>query len=405
MWESCREARLLPRGAQPCRNLQAAIGAYYDFESPNINVPSMSFVEDVTIGEGESIPPDTQFTKTWRIQNTGTEAWPPGVCLKYVGGDQFGHVNMVMVRSLEPQEIADVSVQMCSPSTAGMYQGQWRMCTATGLYYGDVIWVILSVEVGGLLGVTQQLSSFETEFNTQPHRKVEGNFNPFASPQKNRQPDENNLKDPGGSELGTISKNTWGPAPDQIEQDQNGLSQNSVNLSPSSHSNNLSVVTYSKLNSDLCYLTATCMQGKPNVPLSLQPVTGLSSLGLKVAAAPGSFSQTRTLQLAYSWSTSLDFRQNFLYWKLFGYQTVFVGFPRSLSLRTVLKHKHTKRVSARREFKELTFGGREGDPRGRQTQRGPPFSASMFWIKKKIKQKPSNLRLAVSRGKNLSMHV
>ncbi|KAK9404462.1 hypothetical protein NXF25_009289 [Crotalus adamanteus] len=189
-------------------NLQAAIGAYYDFESPNINVPSMSFVEDVTIGEGESIPPDTQFTKTWRIQNTGTEAWPPGVCLKYVGGDQFGHVNMVMVQSLEPQEITDVSVQMCSPSTAGMYQGQWRMCTATGLYYGDIIWVILSVEVGGLLGVTQQLSSFETEFNTQPHRKVEGNFNPFASPQKNRQPDENNLKDPGGSELDTISKNT-----------------------------------------------------------------------------------------------------------------------------------------------------------------------------------------------------
>ncbi|XP_010603618.1 protein ILRUN isoform X2 [Fukomys damarensis] len=154
------------------RNLQAAIGAYYDFESPNISVPSMSFVEDVTIGEGESIPPDTQFIKTWRIQNSGAEVWPPGVCLKYVGGDQFGHVNMVMVRSLEPQEIADVSVQMCSPSRAGMYQGQWRMCTATGLYYGDVIWVILSVEVGGLLGVTQQLSSFETEFNTQPHRKV-----------------------------------------------------------------------------------------------------------------------------------------------------------------------------------------------------------------------------------------
>lgn len=53
------------------RNLQAAIGAYYDFESPIANTPSMSFVEDVTIGEGESVPPDTPFTKTWRIQNTG----------------------------------------------------------------------------------------------------------------------------------------------------------------------------------------------------------------------------------------------------------------------------------------------------------------------------------------------
>lgn len=67
---------------------------------------------------------------------TGAESWPPGVCLKYIGGDQFGHVNMVMVRSLDPQEISDVSVQMRSPTAPGMYQGQWRMCTATGLFYG-----------------------------------------------------------------------------------------------------------------------------------------------------------------------------------------------------------------------------------------------------------------------------
>ncbi|XP_059925268.1 protein ILRUN-like [Gadus macrocephalus] len=167
-------------------NLQAAIGAYYDFESPNANAPAMSFVEDVTIGEGESVPPDTAFTKTWRIQNTGAESWPTGVCLKYIGGDQFGHVNMVLVRSLEPQGMFDVSVQMHSPAAPGMYQGQWRMCNATGLFYGDVIWVILSVEVGGLLGVTQQLSSFETEFNTQPQRHPQGDFNPFASPQKNK---------------------------------------------------------------------------------------------------------------------------------------------------------------------------------------------------------------------------
>lgn len=34
----------------------------------------MSLVKDVTIGEGESVPPDTPFTKTWRIQNTGKSA-------------------------------------------------------------------------------------------------------------------------------------------------------------------------------------------------------------------------------------------------------------------------------------------------------------------------------------------
>lgn len=56
------------------------------------------------------------------------EFWGRGlasrVCLQYVGGDQVGHVNMVMVRSLEPPEITDVIVQMCSPGRAGMYQGQ-----------------------------------------------------------------------------------------------------------------------------------------------------------------------------------------------------------------------------------------------------------------------------------------
>uniref|UniRef100_A0A2K5DD61 Uncharacterized protein n=1 Tax=Aotus nancymaae TaxID=37293 RepID=A0A2K5DD61_AOTNA len=127
-------------------NLQAEIGTYYNFESPNINV---------TIGEEESISPDTQFVKTWWIQNS------------------------------------------------------------------DVIQVFLSVEVGGLLGVTQQLST---------HSHI-----------------ENNLKDPGSSEFNSTSKNTGTPATDQAEQDQNRLSQNSVNLSPSNHTNNSSVVTYSKV--------------------------------------------------------------------------------------------------------------------------------------------------------------
>ncbi|KAL6483135.1 hypothetical protein MHYP_G00080070 [Metynnis hypsauchen] len=210
-------------------NLQAAIGAYYDFESPNIIAPSMSFVKDVTIGEGESIPPDTPFTKTWRIQNTGSESWPPGVCLKYIGGDQFGHVNFVMVRSLDPQEMYDVSVQMRSPVAPGMYQGQWRMCTATGLFYGDIIWVILSVEVGGLLGVTQQLSSFQAEFNTQPNRDVQKDYNPFASPQKKKQSGDHGNSLPVGD------------LKDPMQTEQNRLSNSSVTLAPDSMQNNLSV--------------------------------------------------------------------------------------------------------------------------------------------------------------------
>jgi len=36
-----------------------------------MKVPQMSFVKDITIGEGESVTPNTKFTKTWRLQNSG----------------------------------------------------------------------------------------------------------------------------------------------------------------------------------------------------------------------------------------------------------------------------------------------------------------------------------------------
>ena len=42
-------------------------------------LPSMAFVRDVTIGEGESVPPLTDFTKTWTVMNTGNEPWPEGI--------------------------------------------------------------------------------------------------------------------------------------------------------------------------------------------------------------------------------------------------------------------------------------------------------------------------------------
>ena len=66
-------------------NVAAAVGAYFDLEASSearSAPPQMTFVKDVTIGEGESVPPQTTFIKTWTVQNTGGETWPSGVCLR-----------------------------------------------------------------------------------------------------------------------------------------------------------------------------------------------------------------------------------------------------------------------------------------------------------------------------------
>ena len=88
------------------RNLQAAICSYYDFEQPNIKLPSMSFIRDVTIGEGESIPPNTQFTKTWRLQNSG----------KSFPGLEIG-CNFIIDNQLQPIDRLSIiisSLHLCS---------------------------------------------------------------------------------------------------------------------------------------------------------------------------------------------------------------------------------------------------------------------------------------------------
>jgi len=112
-------------------------------------------------------------------------------------------------------------------------------CLWTLLLPTDVIWVILTVEVGGLLGVTQQLSSFETEFNTQPQRDVRRDFNPFASPQKNKHDaTDGGFREPGGA---------WERTQEPIQQDQTGLSHNAVNRASNGLQSNLSVVTYGQV--------------------------------------------------------------------------------------------------------------------------------------------------------------
>lgn len=163
-------------------NLQAAICSYYDFDQPSVKLPELAFITDVTVGDGEAVPPNTTFTKTWKVANSGDEPWPAGCQLRFCQGDNLANTDRAVLSVLNPRETADISLEMHSPATPGVYQSQWRMCTATGMYFGEPIWVIITVAEGGVLAVTQQLSRFGNDF---VHNQASQNTpNPFASPTK-----------------------------------------------------------------------------------------------------------------------------------------------------------------------------------------------------------------------------
>nr|CAG4645088.1 EOG090X0CQ9 [Leptodora kindtii] len=158
-------------------NLQAAICSYFEFQSNN-KLPSMTLIKDITIGEGESVPPCTSFVKTWRVANNGDDKWPEGCYIAFTGGVNLSPQATVSAVALGPGEFTDLSVEMSSPSQPGMYESKWRMATPYGSYFGDTIWVILSVAEGGTLALTQQLTHFNALGSVIPSTPP---LNPFAT--------------------------------------------------------------------------------------------------------------------------------------------------------------------------------------------------------------------------------
>ncbi|CAF1223587.1 unnamed protein product [Rotaria sordida] len=138
-------------------NLNEAILAYYDAEMPTDKIPQMRFIADVTVGEGEAIPPNTRFIKTWRVENSGNERWPNNCSLRFVNGDRLQDQDEVYVNSLAPGEQTNISVNITSSNVLRIIRSQWRLFTSAGVPFGDPIWLIASVEEGGIMGITQQL--------------------------------------------------------------------------------------------------------------------------------------------------------------------------------------------------------------------------------------------------------
>jgi next-to-BRCA1 protein 1 len=107
------------------------------------------FVQDVTIFDGTELAPGTQFTKIWRLRNSGSIAWPPQTQLVHVGGDELGSVYAVTLElpehGLAPDGEMEVSVDLVAPERPGRYVSHWRLVAPAGPKFGHRVWVLIQV--------------------------------------------------------------------------------------------------------------------------------------------------------------------------------------------------------------------------------------------------------------------
>ncbi|RPH58678.1 MAG: hypothetical protein EHM81_09560 [Chloroflexi bacterium] len=118
--------------------------------APPLCWDGMKFVADVTLDDNDMknppfIKPGEGFVKTWRIQNTGTCAWTSGYRLVYAYGNvAAAHMNgqpVNMPGNVTAGQVIDLSVTLIAPTAPLTYQGFWQMENASGLRFGQTIWV------------------------------------------------------------------------------------------------------------------------------------------------------------------------------------------------------------------------------------------------------------------------
>ena len=99
-----------------------------------------------TYPDNTVLSPNTNFVKSWRLQNIGTCTWNTNYKIVFYSGDLMSanaanNFNFTGTSG----EIRDINVNMKAPAAAGTYKGNWKLQGDDGQFFGTV-WVQIIVQ-------------------------------------------------------------------------------------------------------------------------------------------------------------------------------------------------------------------------------------------------------------------
>lgn len=92
---------------------------------------SAVFVEDVTYPDNTRLEAGEKFTKTWKLQNTGSCPWT-GYTVAFVSGDKMEAPDSIPMPETEAKSTVDVSIDLTAPAEDGAYTGNFELRNAAG---------------------------------------------------------------------------------------------------------------------------------------------------------------------------------------------------------------------------------------------------------------------------------
>lgn len=87
----------------------------------------VKITDEVTIREGTHVATGSKLNKVWKVENTGSVAWPRGTRIVHCKGDRFGPFETELPSAVEPGQQIEISVPIEVPSEAGHYAAKYRL--------------------------------------------------------------------------------------------------------------------------------------------------------------------------------------------------------------------------------------------------------------------------------------
>jgi len=98
------------------------------------------FIRDVTIPDGSTILPNSVFTKTWELRNTGTCAWNNTYAIVFAnrGNALSGAATTMLMQDgeVKPGETVFASINLRAPGEIGEFESYWNLRAGNGGVFG-----------------------------------------------------------------------------------------------------------------------------------------------------------------------------------------------------------------------------------------------------------------------------
>jgi hypothetical protein len=109
------------------------------------NCANAIYISDVTIPDGTQLPVNQTFTKTWRVQNTGSCTWTTSFRLAFSYGELMGGQAVLLPNPVAVGQQVNISVNLTVPNKAGKLTGAWVLVDDKGQHFGQILTVVINV--------------------------------------------------------------------------------------------------------------------------------------------------------------------------------------------------------------------------------------------------------------------